>query len=605
MRAGGRAVIQLFIIILPVDAVPEGLHGLPVVRLSGAALALLVALMTPCAEGCATTGDAPAPGAADFRGETPPSPPPTWFRDVEPIVQRECTGCHTKGGTGGFPLDRETSRLLASFIAERVTAGDMPPWPPDRDGPPIVDARGLDARAVATIAAWAAAGAPEGDPSAHVERGPQSVSAPPPRPADLRLSLPEGDAYREHPSVFVTDEVRCFVLELPRDSSGVWVTAARWIAGTPVGVHQLGGVVVDAEGARDARARSGGDGRAGFECGGGLGTLTRGPSLGANGTGNPMSGATLLPEGTAVRIPKGGAVVMRVHYAVKHLAGMTDRSGVDLWVADERERARVRPLLLHGVSAPVEVPCPTGISSDPNDACSREAAFARLALADAAGAKAREAAMIAACGTSLDALTATSTAATGAGEHFYASTSCDAAAPFDGTIRVVHARMQTRGAKVRVEAQRSDGSWATVLHIPRWRWAWDSAYVLREGVPIAAGSRLRVSCTFDNGTANQWSALTGEPGHGTAARPPRLAPGYLVAAPHRGAEACDAWVGVERAPHRGASWATLCHEAEAVHADSCGKGMLDLTTRGCTADDEDAAVRVLAMSPAMLRASCR
>lgn len=586
---------------------PEGLHGPPAVRLSGAALALLVASVTflASAAGCVSLGDAPAPGGRDFRAETTPPPPPTWFRDVEPIVQSECSGCHTQGGTGGFSLDRETSRLLASFIAERVTAGDMPPWPPAPDGPPIVDARGLDARAVATIAAWAAAGAPEGDSSAHVERGPRSGSPPPPRPADLRLSLPEGDAYREHPSVFVTDEVRCFVLELPRGSSGVWVTAARWIAGTPVGVHQLGGVVVDAEGARDALARSGRDGRAGFECGGGLGALTRGPSLGANGTGNPMSGATLLPAGTAVRIPKGGAVVMSVHYAVKHLAGMSDRSGVDLWLAGEGERRRVRPVLVHGVSAPVEVPCPTGKSSDPNDPCSRENAFARLALPDAAGAKAREDARIAACGTSLDALTTMATAAAASGEHFYASTSCDAAAPFDGTIHVVHARMQTRGAKLRVEAQRSDGSWATVLHIPRWRWAWDSAYVLREGVPIAAGSRLRVSCTFDNGTANQWSALTGEPGHGTPARPPRLAPGYLVAAPHRGAEACDAWVGIERAPHRGATWTTLCHEAQAVHAAACGEGELDLTTRGCTADDEDAAVRVLAMSPAALRASCR
>ena len=439
---------------------------------------------------------------------------------------------------------------------------------------------------------------PRENPRNHVERTPR-VPAIPPRPADLRLEPGDGETYVAPSNPFVTDEVRCFVLDLPAGRDGLWVTAARWRAGTPRGVHNLGGVVVGMQAAVTARARARHDGRAGFECGGGLDDLAIGPALGANGTGGGGDGATLLPTGTAVRIPSGGAVVMRVHYAVKHLAGESDRSGVDLWAADESTRRTVRPIVAETVTAPVEVPCPVGVSTDPSSPCSRDNAFARLAGADATGARARADARLTACGTDL----ARATRATAGGDHVFVTTSCSSVAPFDGTLHVAYARMQTRGASVLVEVEQSDGSWSAALDIPRWRWGWEGAYVLERGLPVRAGRRLRVSCTFDNGVANQWSALTGEPGHDAPARPPQLTPGYLVAAPNRAAEACSAYLGIERAPYRGATWPTLCHEAQAMHDDACGVG-LDLVSRGCMPADEDASVAILgAASPERLCAA--
>lgn len=552
-----------------------------------------------------TTGDVatPAPTPADVGGDSAGEvrATPTWFRDVEPIVQVECTGCHTTNGTGGFVLDQLVTTSLASIVAQRVSERLMPPWPPGPAGAPIAGARTLDDRAVATIVAWEAAGSPAGDPNDHVARTPRG-SVVPARPADLHLE-PAGTAYVEPPSPFVTDEIRCFVLELPAASKGAWITAARWRAGIPVGVHSLGGVVVDAASAARARARAGQDGRAGFECGGGLGEVTRGVSLGATGTGGANDGASALPAGAGVRVPVGGAVVMRVHYAVKHLALASDRSGVDLWLADDATRPALRPLVLASVAAPVEVPCPSGPSSDPSQPCSRDNAFARLAGNDAAAERARADALLTTCGTSLAQAARGSRLEPGGDEHFVVSSSCASVVPVDGTIRVVEARQQTHGASVRVEAERSDGSWSTVLDIPRWRWAWEASYVLAQGVPVAAGRRLRVSCTFDNGTANQWSALTGEAGHDAVARPPLLAPAYLIAAPHRAAEACTAHVAVERSPYRNAAWSTRCHEAQAVVDDVCGAGTFGPASSECAGGDDDRAVAVLGASVAELRAA--
>jgi hypothetical protein len=551
--------------------------------------------------GC-SAGNPAAPGTAAVGAGAAGAPAaPTWFRDVEPIVQTECSGCHASNDTAGFALDRSVATSLASILAERVAERLMPPWPPGPSGAEIASARRLDERAVATVVAWEAAGSPAGDPRDHVERAARAAALPA-GPPDLHLELPAATAYREPPSPFVTDEIRCFVLDWSAPSTGAWVTASRWRAGAPAGVRTLGGVVLDGAAAAAARARSGRDGRAGFECGGGLGDLARGPALGASGTGGPSDGASVLPAGAAVRVPASGAVLMRVHYAAKHLALAPDRSGVDLWLADEAARRAVRPLLLATVTAPVEVPCPSGVSLDAKSPCSREGAFARLAGDDAPAARARADQRLASCGTTLaQAAAGTRVGDSDGDDHFMVHTSCTTTAPFDGALRIVEAHLQTHGASVRVEAELRDGTWTTVLDIPRWQWAWEGTYLLARGVPIERGRRLRVSCIFDNGTTNQWSALTGEAGHDGAARPPHLLPSYLVAAPHRAAEACSAAVGIERAPHRQAAWPTLCHEAEAVVAEICGARAVDLVSRGCDGDEEDRSVAALGASTDELR----
>jgi hypothetical protein len=54
----------------------------------------------------------------------------TWIRDVEPIVQRRCGGCHRPGGVARSPLtDFDAATRLAPKIRKDVLTRRMPPWP--------------------------------------------------------------------------------------------------------------------------------------------------------------------------------------------------------------------------------------------------------------------------------------------------------------------------------------------------------------------------------------------------------------------------------------------------------------------------------------------
>jgi len=523
--------------------------ALRLVRTRSLAFAAAAAAAVAAFVACGSTGDEAVPGDATRGATAPPPPPasaPTWYRDVEPIVHAHCSACHRTNATAAFAFDAVTATSLAPLVADRVVARVMPPWPPGPLSAPLAGSRALGDGDIATIAAWADAGAPLGDARDHAPRPPLTASVPS-RAPDLHLEVAEANAYAGDANPFVTDEVRCFVLDLPAAlASGISVTAARWRAGTSVGVHDMGGFAVDAEGAVALRARERRDGRGGFECSGGLGDV-RAVLLGAAEPGNEASSATMLPPGVVAQVPAGGAVVLRVHYGVKHLDEASDRSSVDLWLAEDGVAAAARKLVPLVISAPVEVPCPTGVASATDDPCSRESAFARLAPGDP-DARTRADAKLAACGTSLDALFAGLPFTPGGAERFVVRTTCGAAAPASGIIRFVRPHLRTRGASARVEAEQADGTWRVVIDIPRWEWWWAGAYALAEGVPVVAGRQVRVTCTFDNGTANQWSALTGEPGHLAPARAPRLPPTYLVGGAARGAESCAAELAIEPLP---------------------------------------------------------
>ena len=91
--------------------------------------------------------------------------PPTFSRDVAPILYRSCTSCHRPGEIGPMSLlSYQEARPWAKAIGTRVNAGTMPPWHADPAIGEFVNDRRLSAAEKETIAQWVAAGAPEGDP---------------------------------------------------------------------------------------------------------------------------------------------------------------------------------------------------------------------------------------------------------------------------------------------------------------------------------------------------------------------------------------------------------------------------------------------------------
>ncbi len=96
----------------------------------------------------------------------------TFSRDVAPILQRSCQGCHNPAGVAPMSLvSYQEARRWAPRIREKTQlrdrAGAMPPWYVEKEigiqhykyDPSLSDEE------LATIAAWVDSGAPEGDPA--------------------------------------------------------------------------------------------------------------------------------------------------------------------------------------------------------------------------------------------------------------------------------------------------------------------------------------------------------------------------------------------------------------------------------------------------------
>ena len=97
----------------------------------------------------------------------------TFTRDVAPILQENCVRCHRAGG-GIAPMSLETYEVARAYAplmkyktGLRDVAGAMPPWYVEKDIgiQQFRNDMSLTDEEVATIAAWADAGAPQGDPA--------------------------------------------------------------------------------------------------------------------------------------------------------------------------------------------------------------------------------------------------------------------------------------------------------------------------------------------------------------------------------------------------------------------------------------------------------
>jgi hypothetical protein len=86
----------------------------------------------------------------------------TWNREIAPIVQARCAGCHARGGSSTIPLTTyEEARPWAASIKEEVLTRRMPTWKAARGYGDFANDPSLSPFEIALIAAWADGGAPE------------------------------------------------------------------------------------------------------------------------------------------------------------------------------------------------------------------------------------------------------------------------------------------------------------------------------------------------------------------------------------------------------------------------------------------------------------
>ena len=121
---------------------------------------------------------------------------PTFNKDVAPIVFNNCVRCHRPDQIAPMSLmSYKEVRPWARAIKAKTSNGDMPPWFADprfgefRNDPRLTPAQ------IKTLAAWADAGAPEGDTplSVAVPKMHDGWSHPSGRDPDLVIEM--ADAY--------------------------------------------------------------------------------------------------------------------------------------------------------------------------------------------------------------------------------------------------------------------------------------------------------------------------------------------------------------------------------------------------------------------------
>jgi hypothetical protein len=113
-------------------------------------------------------------------------------RDIAPIIERRCTGCHTEGGFAPMALTRyENARDWSRAISEQTIDGRMPPWPAAVGVGDFSNDRSLTPVEIELLTSWAEGGAEEG-----TEAPQRPVARSEERTPDLILDLPHTVAVR-------------------------------------------------------------------------------------------------------------------------------------------------------------------------------------------------------------------------------------------------------------------------------------------------------------------------------------------------------------------------------------------------------------------------
>ena len=87
----------------------------------------------------------------------------TFNRDVLPILQKNCQGCHRPGEAAPVSfLTYSETRPWAKAIRESVRLRKMPPWFADPHVGKFANDRSLSPSDIETLAKWADTGAAEG-----------------------------------------------------------------------------------------------------------------------------------------------------------------------------------------------------------------------------------------------------------------------------------------------------------------------------------------------------------------------------------------------------------------------------------------------------------
>ena len=384
-----------------------------------------------------------------------PQDPPTFSRDVAPILYARCASCHRAGEVAPMPLltYREV-RPWAAAIRDKVSTRAMPPWHADPQHGVFRNNPSLSQGEIDTLVRWVDGGAREGNPAdtPPVPKFPEGWQIGTP---DLVFQMPvEFDVpargtidyqYFEVPTNFAEDrwmqagEVRAgdrqhvhhiivYVREAKPTARPSAMTVRPILAGGQAAPQRP---VRDAATAPTPRPQTG------------AAPVTRGGDSMLVNWAVGEDAPVFLP-GTAKRIPAGSTLVFQVHYTTNGTPGK-DRSRIGLIFAKEPPAREIR----------------TGLITN-----------ALFAIPP------------------------------GAGSH-----AVEAEATFTEDVKVwsMHPHMHLRGKDMTYTATYPDGRQEVLLKVPKYDFGWQTDYWLAQPIVLPKGSKVHVVAHFDNSTANRYN----------------------------------------------------------------------------------------------------
>jgi hypothetical protein len=368
-------------------------------------------------------------------------PAPTFYKDVLPILEKNCQGCHRPGEVAPMPLlSYEQARPWAAAIRQAVLTKRMPPWSADPAYGHFSNDRSLSAQEIQTIDAWATAKAPAGNPKdapapLHFIEG-WNIGKPDmvvemPKPYDIPSAGTIEYTYYVVPSGFTEDK---------------WITAAeirpearalihhvivfvrepgsKWLRDAKPGEPYVPPLVRDEKSGREHRD----PGR-------------QGEFLVGYAPGLPP---LILEPGQAKLVKAGSDLVFQMHYTAKGTPAR-DQTKVGFVFAKESPAQRVLTVAADNH----EFAIPPGASDYPVES--------KLT--------------------------------------FYG----------DARIISYMPHMHVRGKSFRFDLLTPDGSRETLLKVPQYDFNWQHSYTAAEPLKVGFGTTIECFATFDNSANNKYN----------------------------------------------------------------------------------------------------
>lgn len=388
----------------------------------------------------------------------------TYYKDIAPLLERQCISCHSTGGIAPFALDSYASATqYVASMRQSVTSRSMPPQPLTNDGScqEFTNARWLTDDEIRLIGYWMDQGTLEGDPS-------DTPAEPTPAPSitrSLELTTP---LYSPSPSGNggLNDDYRCFLIDpqLPKDQL---VTGFEVLPGAPAIVHHAlvfsvdpAKVVDSSSGTTNAQvmaalqANSGG--KPGWDCYGLSGEGVVPSGLVASWA--PGEGLTLYPDNTGLRIRQGDVTVVQIHYNLDYASG-SDQTVVRLEVADGVLLEGVN-LLADGFLDTLSLPEPAKLpAGNANALFEWQVSFEQI-------------------------------------EAFIQEYSGYEGAVPGLSVFGIYPHMHTLGQKMSVTLSSSQGQ-TCAADVAAWDFNWQQFYFYKDPLSLKAGDAVKITCVYD------------------------------------------------------------------------------------------------------------